>query len=765
MDKTAIYYTILFLVCPMYVSAGTLIFDYGFEDWTGDAATTPDYFSSTDYYTYWEDHITGTEVVRSGDPDCGGRDAHSGDHYFHQGFYTGGEDPCLGTTPDSIDPHTNIGFDGRYPADPKNNLKLSDMDLSNILTIRLYFRVTGEWPNEDMHNGNKFLRLYSGGNANQIISVSDDGTTIDITDHPLPGTDNPSWGDYHNRFTSPVNWDDDRWHSLAAKFERFDTPKENGDVLNVCVWIDDWDMEGDAVGCADTYHEGWYPRWDHLVLMVNWDAENPTSLMGIDFDDIEIWDGLPDKGVCEAAEGSRCWYVSPDGDDSGDGTIDDPWRTFENAVSDIISPGDIIYARGGVYSEYAPDLYNNGESILPIYRYAGLNTDPERPVTFRSYPGETAVLDPGSEHPGILIQGDDKEGIIIDGFEIRNAWGAGIVIEGNPKNIIIRNNHIHDVDGSIGANIGCIRSNSAINVIIENNTLHDSYIHAEKDNNNGAGIFIFSGTTNFTIRGNNIYSSKHGIFYKHSGYGKSEFYDNHIHDVWGNGFMIASDNVTMKNNLVVNCVGSGFDIHEEAGCRDCTRNNIITHNTVVNCSSPYILNRGSDRPGAINTHITDNIFYQCGIPHIWQYGTDEEFFEGKPKLVSNNNVYWNDDNSEGNTLLFDYFGSGGVWGDAGDRYTLDEFQSMGFEIMTIDEDPLLDDDYSLKHGSPATGAASDGTDIGFSGHRCVPVHKADTKPCDGRISLQEFMDHIFLWMSGHVSEKEILDLIIIWKNI
>jgi len=289
-------------VCPSPTPDG-MVFCYDFEDWTGDAATTPDYFSSTSYSTYWDTHTASTEVVQSGDSNCGGKDAHTGQYYFHQGFYTDAIDPCLGEAPTSINPHTLIGLNAQYPPNPKNNLVLGDAASSNILTIRTYFRATGDWPNEGLHTGNKFLRLYSGSSANQIISLSDDGTTLDIYDHPTPTDSDVSWGDYHNLFTSPVNWADGQWHSVAAVYERFPTPRPNGDVLSVTVWIDDWDMEGDPVGSAETYDDGWQETWSYLALMVNWDAENPVSVMGIDFDDIEIWDGLPTGSSDTCADG------------------------------------------------------------------------------------------------------------------------------------------------------------------------------------------------------------------------------------------------------------------------------------------------------------------------------------------------------------------------------------------------------------------------------------------------------------------------------
>ncbi len=415
------------------------------------------------------------------------------------------------------------------------------------------------------------------------------------------------------------------------------------------------------------------------------------------------------------AQNNHSYYVSSTGNDSSNGSLEYPWRTFKNAVSNIIQPGDTIYVRGGVYSEYA-DIYAGNEAILPLFRYSGIHGDPGNPIIYKSYPGETAIIDPQGNSDGIKIQGEDRTGIIIEGFEIRNSWGSGIRLEDNPSHIVIRNNHIYDTDGSLGANIGGIRLNSAHDILIENNLIHGNYIR-EAQNNNGANIFIFSGTTNFIIKNNEMYDSEHGIFYKHSGYGSSLFENNYIHDLRKNGFYIATDNITMRNNLLINVAGSAFNIHEEAGCTECSRNNIIEHNTVANSGGSYILNRGIDRPGAINTTVINNIFYKSGNPRIWVYGSDDDFNANMPNLNAHHNNYFISD------LNFNYFGSNGVWGNMGDIYSLEEFQALGFELNSFNSDPKFVNssdslneitDFALSYSSPCKNAASDSTDMGVN---------------------------------------------------
>ncbi len=293
--KKIIILSILIVLIPSIVFAEELKFSYGFEDWTGDAATTPNYFSSTSYSTYWDTHILATEVVQSGDENCNFREAQEGDYYYHQNFFSGGQDDCLGTTPIGIYPHTNIGINLKNPPDPKSNFNLATDILTGEMLIRFYFRTTGDWPNA-VTNFMKFIRVYGDGVSSAIFHISDDGTTFDFTDHPYPDNEDPSWGDYHNIFTAPINWNDGEWHSISLTIEILN----NNEAPNIAMsaWWDDWDMVGEADGFANVYHSGYGDDFSHISLFVNWGATYPDTSMGLDMDNMEIWDGLPSQTIC-----------------------------------------------------------------------------------------------------------------------------------------------------------------------------------------------------------------------------------------------------------------------------------------------------------------------------------------------------------------------------------------------------------------------------------------------------------------------------------
>ena len=70
------------------------------------------------------------------------------------------------------------------------------------------------------------------------------------------------------------------------------------------------------------------------------------------------------------------YYVSvDDGSDSNPGTLDKPWQHVQRAVS-VLKPGDICTIREGNYYEEIAISELNGT---------------DKPITFRSYPGESVT--------------------------------------------------------------------------------------------------------------------------------------------------------------------------------------------------------------------------------------------------------------------------------------------------------------------------------------------------------------------------------------
>ncbi len=102
------------------------------------------------------------------------------------------------------------------------------------------------------------------------------------------------------------------------------------------------------------------------------------------------------------------FYVSITGNDSNPGTQTAPWRTVQHAA-DMARAGSTVDVRGGVYEELVSINASGNAS--------------EGYITFRSYPGETAILDAGQLTPAGrtgIVTIHNQSYVRIEGLEIRN---------------------------------------------------------------------------------------------------------------------------------------------------------------------------------------------------------------------------------------------------------------------------------------------------------------------------------------------------------
>jgi hypothetical protein len=149
-----------------------------------------------------------------------------------------------------------------------------------------------------------------------------------------------------------------------------------------------------------------------------------------------------------AAQVGATYYVSTAGNDRNPGTFSLPWATVQHAAN-IVKAGATVYVFGGVYNESV----NFPSSGTPC-----------SPITFRSYPGQTPVIDgtgekcctsnPASSGNGTqgLITIVNQSYIIVSGFEIRNFTTSnaalvptGVWITGSGKGVQILNNRVHNI--------------------------------------------------------------------------------------------------------------------------------------------------------------------------------------------------------------------------------------------------------------------------------------------------------------------------------
>jgi hypothetical protein len=140
-------------------------------------------------------------------------------------------------------------------------------------------------------------------------------------------------------------------------------------------------------------------------------------------------------------QSNSSFYVATNGNDSNPGTEAAPWRTVQHAA-DTVRAGSTVNVRGGIYEE------------LVTIKTSGNATDGY--ITFRSFPGETAILDAEHIAPdgrGGILTIRDKSYVRIEGFEIRNYHAAehrltplGISVMGSGSHIELLNNNVHHIE-------------------------------------------------------------------------------------------------------------------------------------------------------------------------------------------------------------------------------------------------------------------------------------------------------------------------------
>lgn len=377
------------------------------------------------------------------------------------------------------------------------------------------------------------------------------------------------------------------------------------------------------------------------------------------------------------------WYVAPDGDDSGPGTFEKPWRNPIKAAGRL-GPGDTLVFRAGEYRCNTDGVVGLGPSR---------SGEEGKPITFTTYNNEHVKIDCTGSDWGFTPNG--WSWIVIEGFEITNPTHYGMKIskghgeEHYSDHVTIRDCEIHHTGGE------CIFALNATHLTIENCYVHDSgYSH---------GFYINKGCHNLLIR--NVTSENNrgnsAIRINASGGGTR---DGVIERCLMRGCALASSflgaiNCIYRENILFN---NGFDGPRGSGHREIVMRNgdelggkgttcegdLFENNTIVN-----LMPRGHKlnqlvhiMPQTRNCVFRNNIFVVRGVPIFTL-----DSFEG---LVFENNCLYRIGGGEevrGGGRLVDFCRDKGL-------------KARG----NISADPLFVDmekgDFRLRDGSPCVGA-------------------------------------------------------------
>jgi Right handed beta helix region len=276
--------------------------------------------------------------------------------------------------------------------------------------------------------------------------------------------------------------------------------------------------------------------------------------------------------------GGRVFYVAPGGSDSNPGTLTQPWRSLEKAMSTLL-PGQTAYLRAGVYQEQLSGSCDTHYNKL----YWTRSGTASGPVTISGYPGEgkqvlvlTAITLAGNYErlqrlvvgknvgwsptdkrcdggPNVNLTGLNDSLI---GVEVRNSAMSGVYLEGAERARLVAN-WIHDNGSHYNLDHG-IYWFSGANGLAASNIVEDNYANGVKIGPDAQSVLV----TENTVDGN----GRSGIIVS----GDSTY---------------TSNNNTIANNIVTwnGTSGSGFGIRtywESAGVGSGNRalNNLVYGN-------------------------------------------------------------------------------------------------------------------------------------------------------------------------------------------
>ena len=343
-------------------------------------------------------------------------------------------------------------------------------------------------------------------------------------------------------------------------------------------------------------------------------------------------------------QANSSFYVSTSGNDSNPGTQAAPWRTVQHAA-DTVRAGSIVNVRGGVYEE------------LVSIKASGNATDGS--ITFRSYRGETAVLE--AEHftpsgrSGVLTI-DNKSYVRIEGFEIRNYRTAehrltplGISIMGAGSHIVLLKNNVHhieqtfngrDAPGRGGNGFGIAVYGTDARTPISELVIDGNEVHHLKTGSSES-LVVNGNVTNFRIT-HNVVHDNNNIGIDVIGFERTapDPAVDQARDGVVSGNLVYS--ITSRGNPAYGNDESSDGIYVDGGTRILIEQNVI-HDV------DFGIELASEHKDHATSYITarNNLIYHCHTAGVSIGGYAPERGHTDHSTVVNNTLYDNDTSGTG----------------------------------------------------------------------------------------------------------------------
>lgn len=279
------------------------------------------------------------------------------------------------------------------------------------------------------------------------------------------------------------------------------------------------------------------------------------------------------------------YYVAPDGDDAGPGTLAQPWRTIQQATDTMVA-GDTVYIREGIYEEQVFTVRSGN----PVDGH----------IVFSNYAGETPVID------GARVATGDNGFVIAHSFikllglEICNWEENGIWTE-NAGSIEISDCKVHDVWYGIGLADGT--HDFALNrVEMYNFTLYGF------DASPSGGANCYNGVLNDCVAhtARDPTQNVDGFALGHGDQHDFVFNRCVAYDVF-DGFAVSACNTMLSRCAAYDCWNTGYKLYQD----NVTLVNCLSyHNEATNVELDW-----DGEPGTVTLQNCD--FVDCETFSIW----------------------------------------------------------------------------------------------------------------------------------------------------
>ena len=338
------------------------------------------------------------------------------------------------------------------------------------------------------------------------------------------------------------------------------------------------------------------------------------------------------------------FYVSTTGNDSNPGTQTAPWRTVQHAA-DAARAGSTVNVRGGIYEE------------LVSTNVSGNATDGF--ITFRSYPGETAVLDAEHLTPsarGGVLTIQNQSYVRIEGFEIRNYRTAehrlsplGINVIGSGSHIELLKNNVHhiennfegrDAPGSGGNGFGIAVYGTDAKIPITDLIIDGNEVHHLKTGSSES-LVVNGNVTNFRIT-HNVVHDNNNIGIDVIGFERTapDPAVDQARDGVVSGNLVY--NITSRGNPAYGNDENSDGIYVDGGTRILIEQNVM-HDV------DFGIELASEHKDRATSYITarNNLIYRCHTAGVSIGGYAPERGHTDHSTVVNNTLYENDTSGTG----------------------------------------------------------------------------------------------------------------------